>query len=82
MEPIQREAVRAMAGKGLISIESLKRKVAEPTDSGRIAFGAELSHRLTETEPHLVRFLTQDFAGDAAVGAAELRKSTGLRRVG
>ena len=82
MEPIQKEALRAMAGKGLLSIKELQRGVAELTERGQTAFRTAPIAGLVAGEMDLIRFLTGDFAANAEAGTLELRKSTGLRRVG
>ena len=80
MEPIQKEALRAMGGKGLLSINELQRGVARFTDAGKIACVAALTTMVGEIEGKLVRFLTHDFAAKSEVGSRGLRASTGLRR--
>ena len=80
MEPIQKEALRAMAGKSLLSINELQRGVAKLTKRGQVAFRTEPIARLAAGEMDLIRFLTEDFAATAEAGTLELRKSTGLRR--
>ena len=80
MEPIQTEALRAMGGKGLLSIKELQRGVAKFTEAGEVRFAAALAETVADGERELVRFLTDDFAGPSELGSQELRKSTGLRR--
>ena len=82
MEPIQKEALRALAGKGLLSIRQLRRGFAELTDHGQVVFRNTLKDRIRSEEMALIHFLTEEFAASAEAGAFELRKSTGLRRVG
>ena len=82
MEPIQKEALRAMTGKGLVSSRQLGRGVAQLTVAGQDLFQTVLKEAITPQETALVRFLTEEFAERAEVGASDLRKSTGLRRVG
>ena len=81
MEPVQKEAIHAMAGKGLLSIQQLQRGVAELTTSGQFLFKNTLACKLTDTELKLIIFLTEDFAANSEAGNFELRKRTGLRRV-
>ena len=81
MEPIQKEALRAMAGKSLLSINELQRGVAKLTERGQAAFRTAPIAKLAAGEMELIRFLTEDFAPTAEAGTLELRKSTGLRRV-
>ena len=80
MEPIQKEAMRAMTGKGLLSTEQLQRGLGKLTQVGQETFGTILVDGLSNGEVRLIRFLTQDFAASDEVGALELRRSTGLRR--
>ena len=80
MEPIQKEALRAMGGKGLLSIKELQRGVARFTDAGEVRFAAALTETVGDGERELVRFLSDDFAKTSEVGSQGLRTSTGLRR--
>ena len=80
MEPIQKEALRAMGGKGLLSIKELQRGVARFTEAGQAAFAAALTETVGDGERELVRFLAEDFAAASEVGSQGLRASTGLRR--
>jgi len=80
MEPIQKEAVRAMAGKGLLSAEMLKRGSAELTERGRTIFSEVIATLVKVSEHQLVRFLTVDFMTGRDDGLEQLRTSTGLRR--
>lgn len=80
MEPVQKEALRAMGGKGLLSITHLQRGVASLSDAGQVAFEGALTELVGDGERKLVRFLTEDFAAKSEVGSRGLRASTGLRR--
>ena len=80
MEPVQKEAMRAMGGKGLLSMAGLHRGVAELTELGRDVFATSLGGTLASGEEDLVGFLTEDFAASSEVGSQGLRASTGLRR--
>lgn len=80
MEPIQKEALRALAGKGLISMPQFQIGITELTDSGHQVFKNTESVLLTAREAALVRFLARDFATTVEAGAADLRRRTGLRR--
>ena len=80
MEPVQNEALRAMSGKGLVSIDGLQRGLAVLTAAGDDMFQAQLVEALTTDEAPLIRFLTEKFAVDAEVGTRGLRHSSGLRR--
>ena len=80
MEPIQKEALRAMTGKGLLSITELQRGYGKLTQAGQATFAAVLADKLSDEEGRLIRFLTTDFAASEEAGALQLRRSTGLRR--
>ena len=82
MEPIQKEAMRAMTGKGLLSIEQLQRGFGKLTQAGEATIKTILVDGLSNGEVDLIRFLTMDFASSEEAGALELRRSTGLRRSG
>ena len=82
MEPIQKEALRAMAGKGLVSIGDLQRGVTRLSELGQAVFKTGPTAATTVGERALIDFLTGDFAANAEVGTLGLRRSTGLRRVG
>ena len=79
MEPIQKEAIRAMAGKGLLSIMDLHRGYGKLTESGQAMFTTILADGLSQQEVRLIRFLTTDFAVRVDAGTRHLRQSTGLR---
>ena len=78
MEPIQREAINALSGKGLISFERLKLGFLNLTDFGRDKF--PLSEMCSAEELNLSRFLSNDFAKEDEAGNYDLRRRTGLRR--
>ena len=81
MEPIQREAVRAMAGKGVVSMDALKTGVVELSPLGNELFASTIA-KYTAEEEALIDFLTVHFAMPSDDGIAELRKRAGIRRVG
>ena len=80
MEPIQKEALRAMGGKGLLSLDGLHRGVAELSSRGRKTFDKEITKLFLNGEKDLVTFLTDHFASVSEVGSQSLRKGTDLRR--
>ena len=80
MEPVQKEALRAMGGKGLLSMGELQRGVAVFTPAGAERFTTGTAARLVAGEERLVRFLSAEFAANAEAGALNLRRSSGLRR--
>lgn len=78
MEPIQKGAISALSGKGLMSIRQLKRGIGQLTKRGEGLFaGKKMS---TETESALVDFLVQNIGAQEDVGNIELRRRTGVRR--
>ena len=81
MEPIQKEAIRALSGKGLISPDGLRRGLVELTASGRDLLAQTTRTQITQHEAALVAFLTHDFAASSDLGPEGLRRRTGLRRV-
>lgn len=78
MEAIQKEAVTALAGKGLVSIETLQRGKVELTELGHSLFAN--STMCTEGEVAITEFISTDFAAGEEVGNQDLRRRTGLRR--
>lgn len=78
MEPIQKEALNALSGKGLISLEKLNLGRLELTNNGKNAF--PIISMCTEAEAILSHFLATDFAKLEEAGNYDLRRRTGLRR--
>jgi hypothetical protein len=78
MESIQKEAVNALLGNGLISQESIAIGRVELTAQGRSIFP---EHEMcTNEESKLSLFLATHFAGLEEAGNNDLRRRTGLRR--
>ena len=82
MEPIQKEALRAMAGKGIVSMDVLKTGVVELSSLGSEVFGSKKVNNFNDEEVSLIRFLTVNFAAPTDDGISALRRRTGIRRVG
>lgn len=80
MEQVQKEALRAMTGKGLVSINEFQRGVVALTEAGEGVFTREWAGGLPKSERELIRFLTRKFAVKDGPGAEALRSSAGLRR--
>ena len=80
MEPVQREALRAMTGKGLLSLKQYQRGFGQLTDSGNEAFRQLLLGQVSKGEDKLICFLTTEFAPLESKDVDGLRRSTGLRR--
>jgi len=79
MEPVQKEALRTLVGKGFVALDSLR--------LGKIEGGEKLSEVaaslvLTIAERRLIRFLSTSFSQIGAGVPGELRLATGLRRPG
>lgn len=81
MAPIQKEAIRALSGRGLLSMENLKRGQAVLTQQGRDFLTSVHSGATTDMEDRLIVFLVNDFAAGTDAGTSDLRRRTGLRRV-
>ena len=80
MEPVQKEALRAMTGKGLLSLEEYQKGLGQLTDNGNAILEQLLLEQISDGEGKLVRFLTFEFAPLESVDVDRLRRSTGLRR--
>ena len=78
MESIQKEALNALTGKGLVSLEKLKHGHVEITNEGKEVF--PLNSMCTNAEKNLSSFLATNFAYQEETGNQELRRRTGLRR--
>ena len=81
MEPIQREAVRTLAGKELIDLTYLERGEIIGSSSGRVLFRQRFYETLTQPERPILHFLTAHFAAIGLEDIRELRNRTGLRRM-
>ena len=78
MEAIQKEAVTALSGKGLVSIEQLQHGRVKLTTQGQTLLS---KHSIcTDAEAALSHFLVADFAAYEEEGNHDLRRRTGLRR--
>ena len=82
MEPIQREAIRAMAGKGILSMEVLQTGLAELSALGIDTFESEIIGTFTAAEFSIIEFLTHHFAPTTDDGIPALRRTAGIRRLG
>ena len=81
MQPIQKEALRAMAGKGLVSIDMLQSEIVELTPLGNETFISNSTSEYTTDEVSLMEFLTGSFAAPTDDGISALRRSAGIRRI-
>jgi hypothetical protein len=80
MEPIQKQALQALLGKGIVGAPEYKRGSVVLTPFGKDFVKAELSEETTELEGKLLPFLTTHFASLGEGSTADLRRRTGLRR--
>ena len=80
MEPIQKDAMLAMTGKGLLSLEHYQRGIGKLTALGLQAFRTTLVEKQSHEEVQLIAFLTRDFVTNGEFGVGELREKTALRR--
>lgn len=78
MEPIQKEALNGLCGKGLVSWESLKLGYVKLTNSGLNTFSIDVMS--TDSEEKLSIFLAVNFMSFEEEGNQDLRRRTGLRR--
>lgn len=81
MEPVQREALRTLTGKGLVDREVVQTGTVLPSSLGKDMFEKSLSELLTEDEQHVVDFLVSDFGQIDEQSIAAFRRRTGLRRI-
>lgn len=78
MKPIQKEAINAICGKGIICLEKVKIGLYEISDYGRNTLSIE--NMYSKEEINLCFFLINHFAKDDEISNRELRRRTGLRR--
>lgn len=80
MESAQTSALRALAGKGLLNIESFADKSAELSTLGSSLF-SDITNRIDSAqEIALARFLVNQYSDSHDNGMGSLRASCGLRR--
>lgn len=81
MEPIQKQAIQALTGKGIVDPSTFQRGKICLSAFGKKFVDDKLSDQSTPLENKVVRFLTTKFVELAEGGIAEFRRRTGLRRV-
>lgn len=81
MEPIQKRALQAMAGKDIIDTDELQRGIAALSPFGSRFVEGNLFRSTTSEELKLLDFLSHQFAILSEGDTRELRKRTGLRRM-
>ncbi|TWB35799.1 hypothetical protein FBZ90_11984 [Nitrospirillum pindoramense] len=79
MEPVQKEALRTLVGKGFVAVNALR--------AGKVVADEKLAQVgdmvvMSSDEHRVVSFLTRAFAGIGAGVPGDLRLATGLRRPG
>lgn len=79
MESVQNEAMRALIGKGLVSVEKLEMGRLEISEKGRSVFSLEDLSSTSDLD--IANFLVTRFCGNEEIGNKELRRKSGLRRV-
>src|SRR4030081_1429763 len=62
MEAIQKDAVRTLAGKDLIDLESLEKGEVKASRSGAIVFSEKFSDMMTQSERPVLEFLIKQFS--------------------
>lgn len=78
MAPIQKEAINALRGKGLLSLQDFDRGHIKMTQRADVLFPVEAM--CTHEEKSLCEFLATIFSNPSKINAEELRRKTGLRR--
>lgn len=78
MEPIQKEAINALRGKGLLCMDNLERGEFKLDKKADGLFPIEAM--CTQEERSLCMFLATIFSSPAEINNQELRRKTGLRR--
>mgnify|MGYP003388463268 CR=1 FL=1 len=78
MEPIQKEAINALRGKGLLSMDYFERGKVKFVQKANGLFPFETI--CTQEEQELCIFLTTMFSSSSELDNQELRRKTGLRR--
>ncbi len=81
MEPVQRQAVQSLLGKGLLDALAYASGTARASESGRELFSQSFAQLLTGQERNIANFLAHSFAKIGAENISELHRSTGLRRI-
>ena len=81
MEPIQKEALSALGGKGLLSMEGLQQGVARFTQIGWDTFASSHTEMVAVEERNLVDFLIDHYVVASRIEAIGLHTSNGLWRL-
>ena len=81
MEPIQKQALQTVTGKGLIDEVLLKNGFISQSALGKGTFSKIYQSAKDDKEKDLAQFLTTHYAGMAHNDMREFRRHSGLRRV-
>lgn len=81
MEPVQREAIRTLTGKGLLDREAIESGSVLTSQPGRKLFESTIAELVTEEERNVADFLLNDFGKIDEEFIAGFRRRTGLRRL-
>lgn len=81
MEPIQKKALQALVGRGVVDAAAARSGVARLSKLGREFIYTHLEEALSHTERNLIKFLSSQFATLGGHDTRELRVRTGLRRL-
>lgn len=80
MEPIQKKALQALIGKGLIDSSLFQKGLVRLSEFGTGFVERELLEETSRVEEGLLSFLTMQLSTIGEGSTVELRKRTGLRR--
>ena len=80
MEPVQKDALSALLGKGLAQPVKDDPRVLSLSAEGRSLYDSKLRRHIDDHEIDLATFLIEDFGPVGEDGMRALRESTGLRR--
>jgi len=80
MEPVQKDAVSALIGKGLAEPVGDDKRVLALSDDGNSVFEKSLTQNIDAAEWNLAKFLVGHFGASQSDGMRALRDSSGLRR--
>ena len=82
MEAVQKDAVSALTGKGLVEQDDNNRSFLSLSDNGMSIFVESINVLIPKPDNDLAEFLVHDFGAIGEDGMKGLRDSTGLRRAG
>lgn len=80
MEPVQREGLRTLVGKGLIDLKLLETGRISPSTESVLILQNVLNTQITSSEQQVLQFLVKSFSTIGIDEPGALRAATGLRR--